>query len=399
VIEPAVVQPGGELVERLVANLVTVVGLSLLSGLLAAAVGVVHRWYARATVPSGLAVLVGLTATVLVLNVETALGSLITGVPSAGAPGDVLSTSVVVVNTVTLGASAAGAVVGSRLGDEVGESVFALAGTGAVDVDVSAVVQAVGRVITVDLPGDTADITDIDGYDPVTSEVKQSLAGETLVFPRRLTVDELRSRLEHRLRSDYGVGHVDVDLKADGTVTYLAVGSRQSGLGPTLPPETCAVAVRADPANAASAGDLVQVYRRGDDGAERIATGELRGTADDVVTLAVDATDADAFAPDERYRLATLPVEPRSDREFASLLRAADETMGVVRLATGSELVGTPVGAIDAAIVAIRHDAGVDPIPPRARLLEAGDTLYVIAKPGTLRRLDAAAGPAEADSD
>lgn len=394
-----VVQPGGELAEGLVANLVTLIGLSLLSGLLAAAVGLIHRWYARATVPTGFAVLVGLTATVLVLNVETALGSLITGAPSVGAQRDVLSPSVVAVNTVTLGASAAAAIVGSRLGDQVGESVFALAGTGAVDVDVSAVVQAVGRVITVELPDDAADIADIEGYDPVTPEVKQSLAGETLIFPRRLTLEELRERLERRLKSDYGVGHVDVDLEVDGTVTYLAVGSRQSGLGPTLPPETCAVAVRADPAFAASAGDLVQVYRRGDDGVERITTGELRGAATDVVTLAVDAADADGFAPDERYRLATLPVEPRSDREFASLLRAADETMGVVRLAAESDLVGTPVGAVDAAIVAIRHDGGVDPIPPRARLLEAGDALYVIAKPGILRRLDTAARPAEADSD
>ena len=397
--EPAVLQSTAEVAERLVANLVTVVGLSLLSGLLAALLGIVHRWYARATVPSGLAVLVGLTATVLVLNVETALGSLITGAPTAGEPRDVLSMNVVVVNTVTLVASATASVAGGRLGDQVGESVFALAGTGAVDVDVSAVVQAVGRVITVDLPEDATDIADIEGYDPVTSEVKQSLAGETLVFPRRLTLDELRDRLERRLRSDYGVGHVDVDLEVDGTVTYLAVGSRQSGLGPTLPPETCAVAVRADPANAASAGDLVQVYRQGGDGVERITTGELRGTAEDIVTLAVDAADAGAFAPDERYQLATLPVEPRSDREFASLLRAADETMGVVRLAAGSELVGTPVGAVDAAIVAIRHGEGVDPIPPRARLLKAEDALYVIAKPGTLRRLDAAARPAEADSD
>jgi hypothetical protein len=393
------VQPGTELVERLVANIVTVVGLSILSGLLAAIVGVVHRWYARARVPAGLAVLVGLTATVLVLNVETALGSLIAGAPSVSSQRDVLSASVVAVNTVTLGASAAAAVVGSRLGDQVGESVFALAGTGAVDVDVSAVVQAVGRVITVELPDGAADIADIEGYDPVTSEVKQSLAGETLIFPRRLTIEELRDRLERRLKSDYGVGHVDVDLDVDGTVTYLAVGSRQSGLGPTLPPETCAVAVRADPANAASAGDLVQVYRRGGDGVERITTAELRGTADDIVTLAVDAADTELLGPDERYRLATLPVEPRSDREFASLLRAADETMGVVQLAAESELVGTPVGAVDAAIVAIRHDGGVDPIPPRARLLEAEDSLYVIAKPGILRRLDAAARPAEADSD
>jgi hypothetical protein len=108
------------------------------------------------------------------------------------------------------------------------------------------------------------------------------------------------------------------------------------------------------------------VYRVADGEAQRVTTGELRGTAGDVVTLAVDAADAAILADDERYRLATLPVEPRSDREFASLLRAAAETMGVVTLAPGSDLVDTPVGAVDAAVVAVRDDDVVEPIP-RAR--------------------------------
>ncbi|MFC7175940.1 TrkA C-terminal domain-containing protein [Halosegnis marinus] len=155
--------------------------------------------------------------------------------------------------------------------------------------------------------------------------------------------------------------------------------------------------MRADPAHAASAGDLVQVYRTGADGPERVALAELRGTAGDVATLAVDTADADALAAEERYRLATLPVEPRSDREFASLLRAADETMGVVTLAEGSDLVGTPVGAVDAAVVAVRGHGGLEPIPSRSRVLAAGDDLYVIAAPSRLRRLDAAAGASDSD--
>jgi hypothetical protein len=383
-------QTGTDLLARLLGNLLALVGLSLFSALLAAVLGLVHRWYARAMVPTGLSVLVGLTGVVLVLNVESALGTLIA---TNGTPTDVLAPEVVLVNTVVLGASLAAAVTGGRVGDRVGESLFALSGSGTVDVDVSGLVQAVGRVITVDLP---AEIADLDGYDPVDPTVKASFAGETLVFPRRLTVDELHDRLVARLREEYGVGHVDVDLDADGTVTFLGVGSRESGLGPTLPPETCAVAVRADPAMAASAGDLVQVYRPTDGGTERVAAGELRGTAGDVVTLAVDAADATALTDDERYRLATLPVEPRSDREFAALLRAAEETMGVVTLAAGSELVGNPLGAVDAAVVAVRNDEGVEPIPPRARVLAAGDALYVVATPGVLRRLDAAA---RGDSD
>ncbi|MFB6117939.1 TrkA C-terminal domain-containing protein [Halosegnis sp.] len=385
----------GATLARLAGNLFTIVGLALLAGLLAAVLGLIHRWYARSTIPGGLAVLTGLTGVVLVLNVDTALGTLIaTPGGDAGQPGTVLTGASVAVNTVTIAAGGVAAAAGGRLGDQVGESILTLTGSGTVDIDVSGLVEAVDRVITVDLPDEVADM---DGYDPVPPTVKTSLSGATLVFPRRLTIDELHDRLVERLRDDYGVGHVDVIVAADGTVEYLAVGSRESGLGPTLPPETCAVAVRADPALATSAGDLVQVFRDGANGPERVAAGELRATVGDVVTLAVDAADADAFDPETRYRLVTLPVEPRSDREFASLLRAADETMGVLTVATESPLVGSPIGAIDAAIVAVRDAEGLVPLPSRDRVVAPGDTLYVIATPSRLRRLDAGIGRADSD--
>lgn len=52
---------------------------------------------------------------------------------------------------------------------------------------------------------------------------------------RGLTVDELRRRITTRLREDYGVGNVDIELTEEGTVDYLAVGSRAAGIGPTPP--------------------------------------------------------------------------------------------------------------------------------------------------------------------
>ncbi len=122
------------------------------------------------------------------------------------------------------------------------------------------------------------DIDDIIGCDPMPDESKVTVANGGH-FPRRLTKDELRDRLVARLKTDYGVGHVDVELADDGTVDYLAVGSRAAGIGPTLPPSTNAVAIQADPAHAASAGDLVQVWEQAP--AKRVLTGELRGDADD----------------------------------------------------------------------------------------------------------------------
>ena len=358
-----------------------VFGLSLVAGGLATVVALAYRWYVNERVPSGLPILVGLSGVALYLGSSRALSQVI------GNTGDPLDATAALANIVTFLVALAAARAGMDVGDRIGVDVFVAAGATEVESEVSRVVQAVGRVITVELP---EEIDDIVGYDPVPDETKSKLAGRTFVFPRRLTVAELRDRLVTRLKADYAVGHVDIELAADGTVDFLALGSRAAGIGPTLPPETSAVAVRADPAFAASAGDLVQVWRR--DPFERVLTAEVRATADDVVTLAVDAADTRKLDDGDQYKLVTLPVETRPDREFVSLLRAADETMATVTVGAGSALDGQPAGALDVSVVAIRPTEGpVEPLPGRDRRLRAGDSLYLVATPEAIRKVEAAA--------
>ena len=376
-------------VERPLVALVRILGLALLSGTAAAVAGFCYRWYARQRMPTGLAVLVGCGAIGVWLNTSTALTQFLDG-------GDAVpAVETALVNVAAFGVGAVGAVVGSRAG-QAATGEFGRSTATELESDVSRFVQAVGRFVTVQLPDD---VEDIDGYEPVSPETKTALAGTTYRFPRRMTVDELRERLVARLRDDYAVGHVDVDLAADGTVSYLAVGGRAAGIGPTLPPGTVAVAVRADPAFSASAGDLVQVWSPDESGdPERVATAELRATAGDVATLALDADDA-ALDPRTEYRLVTLPTQLRADREFSAKLRAAEETVGVLELADDSPLVGLPVGGLVTAVVAIRGAEGVETLPPRERRFRAGDTLYVVARPDTLRKVEAAArGDAESAS-
>lgn len=396
-------------------------GLVVLAGLLGTGIGVVHRWYAADRIPEGLAVLVGLSGVAVSLNTTIALGEVIGG--DLGA----LGLKSALLNVATFVAAALAASAGARAGDHLGSSVATLSSgrTGERVGEVSAMVRSAGRVITVDLPDDVEDIGDIDGYDPVDPDVKAKLAGKTLVFPRRLTVGELHDRFVTRLKTDYAVGHVDVELTDTGEVTYLALGSREAGLGPTLPPQTAALAVRADPAPAVSPGDVVQVWGTtgepdelapgpaggsangpaggsangpaGDaetPGPELVTTAEIRGSSGDVVTLVVDAAETGRLDPEGRYRLVTLPVEPRADREFASVLRAAEETMGVITIAEGSPLAGAPVGGLDVAVVAVRGaGTAVETIPSRSRVLTAGETVYVVARPEVLRRLEDAATP------
>ncbi|QSG06639.1 hypothetical protein [Halapricum desulfuricans] len=358
-----------------------IAGIAVAAGLAAAVSALAYRWYATQRAPTGAIVLVGLGVVAAYLNTQTALGQVIEGAST-------ISIEAAAFNIGAVLAGAGSSAVGHRTGDRVGVALLSRSGMDTFD-DLTRVVRAGGRVIRVELP---AEIGDVVGYDPVDPETKEALAGQSLLFPRGLTVAQLRERLGSRLKDDYGVGHVDLELDADGTVTHLAVGRRIAGLGPTLPPESVAVAIRADPSYAAGPGDLVQIWSEG--GTQRRCNAELRATAGEVVTVAIDAADAKKLGPDERYRLVTLATDARPDREFVSLLRAADETMGVVDINPESALAGASVGALDVTVVAVvsaSHDSGIETLPAGERVLSGGESIYVIAAPDELRTVETAA--------
>jgi hypothetical protein len=375
------------IIEAFLADIVRVIVFIAFAAGTGSIVGLIYRWYTADRVSDGLSVLVGLSVVAIYLNTAGALGEVI------GGDIELLAVETAIFNTATFVFAGIAAVAGGRVGDRIGVDLFAVSGSKRIDRDVSRLVQTVGRVTTVQLP---EEIDDIDGYDPVDATTKDKLAGQTLVFPRRLTVEELRTRFKERLRTDYDVGHVDVDFDDDATVKYLALGGRESGIGATLPPGSAAVAIRADPPNNASPGDTVQVWTAGDPTTEtdlrRVTNAEVRGTAEDLVTLAMDEPDAKRIDTDRRYRLVTLPVEPRVDREFAAQLRNAEETMGAVTADDGSVLVETPIGALDVTVVAVRTvDGDVVAIPTRDRTIAVDETIYAIGRPDQLRKLEIAA--------
>jgi len=358
-----------------------VVGLTLLSLLVAAVVAIAYRWYVRERVPAGVTLLAGVSAVALYLNTQGALRQVVEGQMQ------LLAWESVLFNTLAFVLSALVTVVGQRGGDRLAVSVGAMVGTRELEGEVSTLVRTVGRLLTVTLP---EQIDDIPGYDPASPAVKETLAGKTLIFPRSVTVDELQTRLRARIKDDYDVGYVDVDVTDDGTVEYLALGQRVAGIGPTLGPGTAAIAIEADPPNATSAGDVVQLWHR-DDEWRRVGTAEVRGVAGDVVTVALDEEDARTLAGNT-YRLVTLPSAPSAEREFAGLLRAAEETMAAIRVDPSSDLVDTTVGDLGVTVVAIKPEAtSIEAAPARSRPLAANDLVYVVAKPATIRRLEASA--------
>ena len=376
------------------AALLNLIIYALLSLLASGGLAVAYRWYFKQTVPEGVVAFVGVSVVALYIN-TTSLGVAVSDISV-----DLFEPGVVFFNVVALSVAAVAAPVGRRLGDAVSSNLFSLAGLREFEGEVGTVVRSAGRVTTITLPDA---IDDMESYDPVTDETKAELAGKTLLFPRRLTVEALRSRLIERLKEDYAVGYVDIDLTAEGTVEYLAVGSRAAGIGATIAPGSVAVAIRADPPNNASPGDTVQVWTT-EESPERLTTGELRGVAGDTVTLAIDDGDETLLSPTGQYRLVTMPAEPQADREFATLLRGVDETMGTVTIEADSELVGLTPRALTATVVAIRPDGGtLTALPDRDRGFAVDETIYVLGRPDVLRGLEERAKPraeaAESDSE
>ncbi len=402
--------------DPLVRNVLRVIGLVVGAFLASSVAALLYRWYTREDIPRALAVLFGASVVALYLNTVGLFGDFVTGTDTA-----VFQLETVLFNTTALAGAALVSPVGRLAGDRLATDVFAVTGAKELDADVSRLVRTVGRVTSVTLP---EEIGDIEAYDPVSETIKAQLAGKTLLFPRRLDEAGLRTRLVERIKDDHGVGHVDVDFE-DGDVSYLALGSRAAGLGPTLSPGTVALAVRGDPGPGAAAGDPVQVWTTPSVAAEepvdtstdggptsqtgnghsgskptRVALGELRGVADDVTTIALDEEDADRLSGADEYRLVTLPADPRVDREFASLLRNADETMAVITVQPESALDGRVVADVDTTVVAIRPASGsIDAIPTRESELRAGDTLYVVGRPEVLRKVERRASSDESRPD
>lgn len=355
-----------------------VAGMTVLSLLTAMLVSIAYRWYVRERIPAGVALLAGVSSVALYLNTRGALGQVVAGQTGY------LALESVIFNTISFFLAGLVTPVGRRAGDRLATSVMAMAGTRIVEGEVSGLVSAVGRLDAITLP---ETIHDIDGYDPVSEDVKATLAGKTLLFPRRGGREEREKRLRARLKDDYDVGYVDLDLATDGSVEYLAVGRRVAGIGPTLGTGAAAVAIEADPPHTASPGDAVQVWET-DEGQRRVASGEIRGVAGDVVTVALDEQDARDLAG-RRYRLLTLPDDPTADREFAALLRAVEETMAAVRVAPDGGLVDVVVGDLNATVVAVKPANGsIEPVPARDRKLAPRDLVYVVASPAAIRQLE-----------
>ncbi|QLH75817.1 TrkA C-terminal domain-containing protein [Halosimplex rubrum] len=357
--------------------LLRILGFALYASVVAMGVSFLYRGYSTRPLPVGVGVVVGLSFVTMSLNIDA--------VARASIIGDTAKLHYATASYL-LGVFAVGAVgadAGRRIGDHLAANVFDVTRVDAGG-QVARLVQSAGLVVELELP-ETVD--DIDGYPPVDEETERALAGRRMRFPRRLSESKLESRLAARLERDFDVGHVHAAIEPDLTVSSLAVGRRPSGIGPSLPPGTVAVAVSGDPAPDASTGDPVEVWTGGEDGGDLVATGKFRASVGDVATVAVGADDADAFDPDDSYRLVTRPDTAEDVNELVATVWEADETVTAVTVDEGDPLQGEFVDWLPVSVLTVVRDGEPIPFPADNETLAVGDTVYVLGTPAGLHRL------------
>lgn len=358
-------------------TVVQVIGYGVFATAGAVAVAFCYRWRTARPVNLGVAVLTALGLVATGVTLEAALSSSIL-------PGTDLQderTGIYLLAAFSVGAI--GSEAGRRIGDHAARDVFEIEAVDATG-EVATLVRSGGIAVELTLPDV---VEDAEGYEPVEQRTKRQLEGRTFRFPRRLSSDELRHRVAARIEQDYDVDHVDVELGASGTVDFLALGRRSTGLGPTLPEGTVAIAVRGDPAPDANTGDPVELWTVEDGESRLAATGVLRATVGDVTTVAVDADDVGALASEGPYRILTRHGRPDDRNQLVSVIRSAEETVTKVTVEPDGHLEGEFVGWLPTTVLAIARSGTTHPLPADNETLRGGDAVYVLGTPAELRSL------------
>ncbi|MFP8888205.1 hypothetical protein ACLI4U_00325 [Natrialbaceae archaeon A-CW2] len=357
--------------------LLNILGFGLLAGVMAMGVAFVYRRATIRPIPIGTGVVLGVAFPSLLLVIEAGMREiLIEPSPLIGYASGLYILGVVTGSVVV---SAAGRIVG----DHLACGVFDIAKLEAKG-PVAELVRSAGLAVSLTLPDR---IGDVPGYPPVDPERKRILAGETLLFPRRLSLEELEDRLCRRLEEDYGIGQVQITFGSDGCVEGLALGRRSTGLSSTVPPETGLIAVECDPPSHSGAGDPVELWMDSDGESHLVTTGQLRSTVGDVATILVDVDDLEAFDVDGDYRLTTRSDSPHDVHHLVRLIRTADETVTKVTVDPGDTIDGEFVDWVPATVLALERAEELLTLPDGRETIRRGDTVYAFGTPAEIDTL------------
>ncbi len=406
-------------------ELVYGVYLGLLTGVIPALVswvlGFVVRYFTGVAIPGfgvvvlGLAI-AGVNGGLLALSDPSVIGSVGTGVP--------VIVAIVVIVMMSLYAHAKGDEMGAAFPKRV--SLRSLRER-TLSADVVELVGGRGEV-TVAVTGD---VGDIEGYPPLSPDLRAAVRGEELALPADLPLSELETRFADRLRAAFDLSEVLVRIDERGRATVSAAPPL-SGVSKRVPEGRRAVSVETLVPTGVARGDEVTLHSSagavegtvvsvgttaGDDGPSKPApkatvTDGGEEEADDEatpaptrrpvaaggegrLTVAVTRSDArDLLASEATPTVVVGARGTRREFELLSLLRRAGRRIRRIPIGEGV-LDGVTLGSVGVrdtygvAVLAVRRDGRWQFVPSGNTRPEAGDEVLAV---GTGNDLDAFAG-------
>jgi len=394
--------------------------LGLLVGMVPAlvswALGFLFKYVTNVTLPGfGVAVLAvalaGVNGGLLALTDRTLVGT--TNAPRIG-------TAIVVVTMISLYAHNRGDTLGSTLPKRLSLSDFR---PRTLSKDFAELISG-GDEVRVRVVGEVADM---EGYPPLSEELRANLRNAELTFPADLRLDELEDRIADRLTTEYDLGDISVSIDERGRATVVAAPPF-SGLSKRIGDNRHAVSVTGLIPTGLARGDEVTVItpnaqvrgavvsaKTGDGSEPDIEPLSGEGPTDDDrpkpvrapttgggegrLTVAVTRTDVQPLL---RADAAKVVVESRGTRreyEVISLLRRADKRFRRYTVRAGSALAGKSLGsarlrdAYGVAVFAVRTAEGWVLAPRGETTLDEGDELFAVGTRDELDGFSSALGP------
>jgi len=262
------------------------------------------------------------------------------------------------------------------------------------------------------------EVVDMEGYPPLSEELRAEIRGEELTFPADLRISELEARFEERLTKTFDLGDAAVSIDERGRASVVAAPPF-SGLSKRIDDGDHAVSVDALLPTGLARGDELTVITpdaqargtvlsaRSNEPTDNPAvdqTADVEAGVDDEnddlpakpvrapttdggegrLTVGVTRTDAQPLL---RASEAKVVVESRGTRreyELVSLLRRADQRFRRLTVSADGALAGALLGdatvreTYGVAVMAVRNGGDWQIAPGEETTLTAGDELYAV---------------------
>jgi hypothetical protein len=259
----------------------------------------------------------------------------------------------------------------------------------------------------------TGTVADMEGYPPLSEELRAEIRSAELTFPTDLRVPELEERVADRLRTEFDLGEVSVDIDERGRASVTAAPPF-SGLSKRVADGRHAVSVDGRIPTGLARGDEVTLittaaqvrgtvvsartgdreprpdieHRSADEPAESESPLPVRAPTTEGgegrLTVAVTRTDVQPLLRAERAKVVVESRGTRREYEVVSLLRRADKRFRRLTVGPDSPLAGTRFAdlrlredhAVD--VLAIRRDRGWALAPDADTVLGREDAILAV---------------------